>query len=71
VKYLGTLFQIYCKPMPEKGECLRVDGHYTTTDKKKAVEMVGDIAAANVTETVKKHPFTTAEELLLRDRGKV
>ena len=76
VKYLGTLFQIYCKPMPEKGECLRVDGHYTTTDKKKAVEMVGDIAtaasaSASASETVKKHPFTTAEELLLRDRGKV
>jgi hypothetical protein len=44
---------------------------------KKTVKMVGDIAtaaaaAANVTnnlDTVKKYPFTIAEELLLRDRG--
>ena len=36
--------------------------------KKNAVEMVGEIAAS---ETVKKHPFTTAEELLFRDRGKM
>ena len=71
VKYLGTLFQIYCKCMPEKGECLRVDGYYTTIEKKKAAKMVGDITtAASASETVKKHPFTTAEEMLLRDRGK-
>jgi hypothetical protein len=40
---------------------------------KKTAKMVGDIAAAaaNVTnnlDTVKKYPFTIAEELLLRGR---
>jgi hypothetical protein len=47
-------------------------GHYTTVEKKKAVKMGGDITtASSASETVKKHPFTTAEELFLRDRGKM
>jgi len=31
IKYLGVVFQIYCKQILERGECLRVDGYYTSS----------------------------------------
>lgn len=66
LEYLGTIFQIYCKEMPYTGECLRCEGDYSTKEKKKVAQMVRDIAGAD--GEGKKHPFTTAEEMLLRDR---
>ena len=65
VKYLGAVFQIYSKDMPDLGECLRWDGHYSTRQKERVVETVANITGKG------KLPFTTAEELLskIRDNG--
>src|SRR6476646_8346076 len=40
VYYLGVIFQIYCKMMPYKGECLRLDGHYSTKEKMKISDSI-------------------------------
>ena len=65
VKYLGAVFQIYSKHMPDLGECLRWDGHYSTRQKERVVETVAKITGKE------KLPFTTAEELLskIRENG--
>ncbi len=47
IKYLGTIFQIYSKELPEKGEHLRVEGHFSTKEKKSVVETVEDIVVAS------------------------
>jgi hypothetical protein len=65
VKYLGAVFQIYSKDMPDLDECLRWDGHYSTKKKEKVVETLANITGKE------KLPFTTAEELLskIRENG--
>ena len=54
------------------GECLRCEGHYSTKEKKKVADIVGNIVGADGDgESVgKKHPFTTAEEMLLNTKAK-
>ncbi len=47
IKYLGTIFQIYSKELPEKGEHLRVESHYSTKEKKNVVKTVEDIVVAS------------------------
>ncbi len=69
VEYLGTIFQIYCKDMPYKGECLRNEGHFTTKEKVKMKNMLVDIAAATA-DGDGTHPFTTIEEMLLKKSSK-
>lgn len=58
LEYLGHLFQIYQKPMPDMGNCLRVEGrHWEKADK-------------NLVQEIEKIPiqenslFVTAEEML-------
>jgi hypothetical protein len=59
------LFQIYCKEKLDVGECLRIDGHYhTSKEKVNAVGMVTD----NVAGEGIRYSFTTAEEMLMKQR---
>ncbi len=82
MKYLGTIFQIYSKELPEKGKILRVEGHFSTEEKKNVVESVEDMVLLSNSrsdlgqpdpneKTTRKHPFTTAEEMLLGQRKAV
>ncbi len=63
--YFGTIYQVYCKPMPFVGECLRFEGHYNAKTKVKLEDMVANIVNGE------KHPFTTLEEMILNGRKKV
>ena len=56
IKYLGTIFQIYSKELPEKGDHLRVEGHYSTKEKKNVVETVENIVVAS------DSTFTSSED---------
>lgn len=60
LKYLGQLFQIYGKSMPDVGECLRVEGNFKTKKNIKAK----DVTATLINSNHEKSPFVTAEELL-------
>jgi hypothetical protein len=62
IKYLGTIFQIYPKGLPELGECTRVEGHYSTTEKNRLKDTISDII--DVDRKGKKSPFVTAEDML-------
>jgi hypothetical protein len=64
IKYLGTIFQIYPKGLPELGECTRVEGHHSTTEKKNLKDTISDII--DVDRKGKKSPFVTAEDMLKR-----
>jgi hypothetical protein len=65
VEYLGTIFQIYSKKMPYKGECLRNEGRFTTKEKVKMKDMVADIIAVDKEGERISHPFTTVEQMLM------
>ncbi len=66
IEHLGTLFQIYRKEMLEVGECLRTEGHHhTSKEKVKIVDIVTDIVGGEGT----RHPFTTAEEMLMKQKN--
>jgi hypothetical protein len=81
VLYLGVIFRIYCKMMPYKGECNRLEDRLSTIGKVKMNDSISHIAAissdtsadssdnANDAEGDRKHPFTTIEEMLLIKRG--
>jgi hypothetical protein len=76
IEYLGVVFQIYPKGMPELGECIRIEGHYRTNKKERLVDKIGDIVGGGGggggnAEGEKKLPFVTAEELLsnIRENG--
>lgn len=45
--------------MPNLGECLRVEGHYSTKQKEKAIDTVSNIIGKE------KLPFTIVEKMLL------
>jgi hypothetical protein len=62
IKYLGTIFQIYPKGLPELGECTRVEGHHSTTEKNSLKDTISDII--DVDRKGKKSPFVTAEDML-------
>ena len=47
VYYLGVIFTIYCKMMPYKGECIRLEGRFSTKDKTKLADSLSCIAAAS------------------------
>ena len=66
LEYLGAVFQIYPKGLPEIGDCTRIEGQYSTTEKEKAVvvDIVTDIIDG-------KLPFITAEDMLLKSREKL
>jgi hypothetical protein len=72
LKYLATLFQIYQKPMPFIGDCLRVEGHKSIKGGIKMSEMLERIIRAESDNSGQaKHPFTTLEEMLLSGTAKV
>jgi hypothetical protein len=52
--------------MPDLGECLRIDCHYhSSKEKANMVDAIKDIVAG---EGI-RHPFTTAEEMLMKQRN--
>ena len=64
LRYLATFFQIYQKPMPFVGDCLRIDGHKRIKGGVKMTDMLERINRAENDKT-QKHPFVTLEEMLL------
>ncbi len=66
LKHLGPLFQIYCKPMPDIGDCLRFDVHYATKQNRTVAQTVKDIVNGGETS-----PFVTAEDMLSKMRNTV
>ncbi len=80
VEYLGTIFQIYPKGLPEMGICTRFEGHYSTREKKRLEDTLSDIiddgggggGSSGKEEEEKdgnkgkRSPFITAEEMLLK-----
>ncbi len=80
IKYLGTIFQIYSKELPEKGANLRVEGHFSTGEKNNVIDTVEDMVLLSNSRSDlsnlkyenkrRKHPFTTAEEMLRDLRNK-
>jgi hypothetical protein len=71
IEYLGVVFQIYPKGIPEIGDCTRFEGHHRTNRKERLVDKIGDIVDVGYGGE-KKLPFVTAEELLskIRDNGR-
>ena len=66
IGHLAPIFQIYCKEMPEVGECLKTEGWYhASKEKVNLVNMVKDIVGGEGIT----HPFTTAEEMLRKQRN--
>jgi hypothetical protein len=65
IKYLGVIFQIYPKGLPELGDCTRFENRFTTKKKVNMVDTLADIVSEDQDEEayVKKSPFVTAEEL--------
>lgn len=65
IKYLGVIFQIYPKGLPELGDCARIETKFTTQKKVKMIDMLADIVSEDEDEGKqgKKSPFVTAEEL--------
>ena len=61
LKYLGALFQIYPKGLPELGDCARFENRLTTKKKVRMIDTLADIVSMD--EEGKKSPFVTAEEL--------
>ncbi len=81
VEYLGTIFQIYPKGLPELGDYTRFEGHYSTKDKKKLKDAILDIIERDNgngnsddrdkegrDKKGKKSPFVTAEEMFKKAR---
>lgn len=58
LEYLGHLFQIYQKPMPDIGNCLRVEGRQSEKADKNLVDQMEKIPIQ------KNSLFVTAEEML-------
>ena len=74
IEYLGVVFQIYPKGIPELGNCTRFEGQYSTNRKERLVDKIAEIVGGGgdgSAEGEKKLPFVTAKELLsnLRDKG--
>jgi len=69
IKYLGVLFQIYPKGLPEIGDCIRIDGRFTTKKKARLVDMLADIV--NMDKQGKKSPFVTADRLFEKEKEKL
>ncbi len=55
---LGHLFQIYQKPMPLIGNCLRIEGRHSEKADKNLVEQIEKLPIEE------NHLFVTAEEML-------
>ncbi len=73
VAYMGAIFQIYPKGLPEIGDCARFEAHYSTKDKKKLKDVIPDIIEwdngnsddrEGGEKKGKKSPFVTAEDML-------
>ncbi len=62
IKYLGVIFQIYPKGLPEIGDASRIEAQYNTKKKEKLVDTIADIVDGG--KEGKKLPFVTAEEML-------
>jgi hypothetical protein len=43
LRYLGALFQIYPKGLPDIGECIRFEGQHSSNKKEKVIDTVSDI----------------------------
>ena len=76
IKYLGVIFQIYPKELPEIGECARFESKFTTKSKEKRMidtlaELVNDDNDEDGAEQGKKSPFITAEEILKKVKEKI
>ncbi len=67
IKYLGVVFQIYPKGLPEVGNNLRIEGQYNTKENKKIKDLIPDIV---MDKKEKRSPFVTAEDLLLQNHKK-
>jgi hypothetical protein len=63
IAYMGTIFQIYFKEMPFIGECVRMEGQFSTNITEKLSDKIPEIVKGEFND---KHPFTTLEELLLK-----
>lgn len=64
VKHLGTIFQIYCKPLPDSGKVLRFESQHALKENKTVLDIVNDVTANNTL------PFMTAEDLLKQQQEK-
>jgi hypothetical protein len=84
VGHLGTIFQIYPKGLPDLGDCLRFEGHYSTKEKKNLKDTLSDIiewdnghgdyggiAVGGGDKKGKRSPFVTAEDLLKKVKENV
>jgi hypothetical protein len=70
IEYLGTLFQIYPKGLPDVENILRIEAKNTMKEKKKVVDAVSDIIESKRKSKIEGvggiSPFNTAEKLLKR-----
>jgi len=80
IEFLGTIFQIYPKGLPENGDFTRFEGHYfrKKNDKKNLEHTLSDIVVGDIHEDVDDEkeqetslPFVTAEDLLKKAKEKV
>jgi hypothetical protein len=74
LEYLGTVFQIYPKLLPYVGDCTRFEAKFSTREKVKMIDMIGDIVSG--TQPIKDGeapslPFVTAEELLKKAKDSI
>jgi hypothetical protein len=72
IEFLGTIFQIYPKGLPENGDFTRFEGHYFR--KKNLSETLSDVVDADNDDKEEQEtrlPFVTAEDLLHKAKEKI
>ena len=68
IKYLGVIFQVYPKGLPEIGDCTRIEAQYNTKKKEKLVDTIADIIDGG--KEGNRLPFVTAEDMFSKIREK-